>query len=150
MSYARRLTYGEKPSLSWLDNEVKLGETYVQWKRLKEKARGPDGLNRDIVGAADAHTWKHWFNLDADHLPQMLRQFRLTLIPKVDKPSSPGDYRQISVGSVAQKLYNMLNSRLSKVGTKLGRLDRRNRTIRHGEIGTVGDSGSGCSETAST
>ena len=85
-------------------------------------AVGPDGLNREMVRAVDVHTWKHWFNqfLDCGHLPKMLRQFRLMLIPKVDESKSPGDYGPISVGLVARKLYSMvLNARLSKIEQEL-------------------------------
>ena len=81
---ASRLEYTENAKLKWLGKPFSKEEIVLQLKKLKVKALGMDGINRDAVRAVKAKVWRNWLNrfVSTGYVPKTLREFRLTLIPK--------------------------------------------------------------------
>ena len=77
-------------------------EVAYQLRKLKVKELGSDCITRDAVWSIKVKVWRNWLNRFASsgYVPKALREFRLTLLPKSDKATRPGDFRPISVISI--------------------------------------------------
>ena len=90
-----------------------------------EKARGPDGLNtnfiktcRDII-ASDFYALIDDFYHGKISL-QSINSYFITLIPKIDGPTTPNDYMSISLLNCSIKIITkLLANRLQNVILKL-------------------------------
>jgi hypothetical protein len=86
-----------------------------------EKSPGPDGFNNEFI--------KNCWNIIGEDVKTLIRDFYngfvnlesinssfITLIPKVDSPSTPNDFRPISLlNSVLKIITKLLANRLQKV-----------------------------------
>lgn len=86
-------------------------EVKAHLKGMRRGARGPDGVElKDLRNPERLPEIVDWFNrfLETGHFPALLKRFSTTLIPKVERPQKPGDYRPISVGSFLRRLFTGL------------------------------------------
>ena len=90
-----------------IDNPITESEVAASLKRAKEAATGPDGVPlkhlREIGSTALAILYNGLFCLQK--IPQSWKEARTVLIPKNDPPTSPGDYRPITISSYYYRIY---------------------------------------------
>lgn len=88
-------------------------------KSLKKGAPGKDGLKAVQVKALCAQTLAGYFNsfLYHEDIPSDLKQGSTTLIPKVDTPVGPQEFRPITLSSVVLRLFHSI------VASRLGRIE---------------------------
>lgn len=86
-------------------------EVGAHLKGMRRGAKGPDGVKlEDLRNPERLPEIVTWFNrfLETGRIPVLLKRFSTTLIPKVERPQKPGDYRPISVGSFLRRLFTGL------------------------------------------
>ena len=95
-------------------------------KKAKATSPGADKVDRKLLRKIGPDRLRILFNLFllTSIVPDELKLGRVTLIPKVDRPSHPKDFRPITVGSMILRSYHsLLCKRLSSIplrGTQKG------------------------------
>ncbi|RLJ22762.1 hypothetical protein DJ031_00280 [bacterium endosymbiont of Escarpia laminata] len=95
---------------------VRLEEIYATLRKTKEGAAGLDRISREEVRKLDPRALLAHFNLwlYAGYQPKEFRHSRTVLIPKVEVPSGPGQYRPIAISAfVARVFHRLLAGRMS-------------------------------------
>lgn len=112
----------DKPSLNPVFWEVMEPISRVHLRhaltRLRNKAPGPDGIQKSDLLKMPRDELRGWFNLFLlrGFVPTVLKKARTTLIPKVERPSGPHEFRPITIASIILRLFhNVLARRLEKV-----------------------------------
>ena len=89
-------------------------------RSMRVGAAGCDGIKLPTLRALEVSELCEWFNLFLllGMLPRCLKRFRTTLIPKVQSPTLPSQYRPISVGSYVRRLFcGILAKRMAVIET---------------------------------
>ena len=107
------------PTVWWgLDRPIERSEVDAAIRKAKDTAPGPDKVKLEHLKRADGDELTLWFNAFLRHgwTPAVLRGGIVTLIPKVDDATEPGQFRPITVTSLILRCFHMvLNSRLSGI-----------------------------------
>ena len=96
------------------------GEVKFHLRSMKSGAPGVDGVTLQHLKAVDPYCLAEWFNcfLLLGMVPRVLKQFKTIFIAKCENPSSPTQYRPITIGSYVRRLFaGILAKRLNKSNT---------------------------------
>ena len=104
------------PTLDALAETISLDELKTTWKTLKESSAGPDRVPVDLIRSktldADLCIFYNLFLLHST-TPTTLTKGVTSVIPKEDQPTSPAEFRPITVTSTILRLFHkILASRL--------------------------------------
>ena len=107
------------PTLDALAEKITLDEFKTMRKTLKESSAGPDGVPVDLIRSktlnADLFIFYNLFLLHST-TPTTLTKGVTSLIPKEDQPTSPAEFRPITVTSTILRLFHkILASRLDTI-----------------------------------
>ena len=97
---------------------ISLGEVKRALKLLKNSAPGLDSAKRSDIRSVDPRELTDWMNLwlYLRKAPLPFKKGRTTLIPKVERPTDPSEYRPITVTSFFSRLFHsILAKRLRNV-----------------------------------
>ena len=106
------------PELVGLLEPVSLQETKALVKTLKDTSEGPDGVKNAHIRGAKTSLVALILNgvLFSGKPPENFKCSRTVMLPKVDSPRNPGEYRPISIANAYCRLFHkLLYSRLSPV-----------------------------------
>lgn len=99
-----------------LDDMISIDEVARALKGKPERAKGPDGVPLKWLKELGATKLAILFNgvFCIAKIPDSWRKARTVLIPKVDEPTSPAQYRPITIGSYFYRAYtSILGGRIS-------------------------------------
>jgi hypothetical protein len=97
---------------------IMLAECKSAFRRLKDGAPVPDGIKKKELpglGLINIVQWSNLF-LYRGFLPNTLKQGTTSLIPRVELPTSPAQYRPITIGSIILRFFHsILATRLDRI-----------------------------------
>lgn len=102
-----------KPKDHSLANPVTIAEVNEISKKLKQSAPAGDGVDRLCFRRAPKEVWAVLYNvfLANGYVPNELKVGSITLVPKVDVPDSPSQFRPISVFSLVLRVFHSILDR---------------------------------------
>lgn len=101
------------PPCPELARTIEKGEVEAALKKANDAAPGPDGVPLKHLKDIGATSLTILFNalFFAKRIPENWKVARTVLIPKADEPSSPAEYRPVSISSYYYRIYSSVISR---------------------------------------
>ena len=102
-----------KPEIESISQLISTSEVKDAVRQLKQNAPGLDGIKSDLIKGVQVSQLRVLFNLflSTEYTPRWLRMGTVTLIPKIANPTSPGEYRPITVISQLIRCYHGILAR---------------------------------------